>query len=122
MKSKVKIVIYTHSEYSFVWKPFIEQMNKFAELVDPKNLIKDHGSNSLNDLPPFILLGMGAYLSSNKTNDVNFNNNRLYYTFINVVKKLIFSSTVVFDYCIKNGFNFTDREHINIFKNEAKKR
>lgn len=26
----------------------------------------------------------------------------------------------VFDYCIKNGFNFTDREHINIFKNEAK--
>ena len=35
-----------------------EQMNKFAELVDPKNLIKEHGSNSLNDLPPFILLGM----------------------------------------------------------------
>ena len=26
----------------------------------------------------------------------------------------------VFDFCIKNGFNFTDREHINIFKNEAK--
>ena len=50
-----------------------EQMNKFAELVDPKNLIKEHGSNSLNDLPPFILLGMGTYLSSNKTNDVNFN-------------------------------------------------
>jgi 6-pyruvoyltetrahydropterin 2'-reductase len=26
----------------------------------------------------------------------------------------------IFGYCIKNGFNFTDREHINIFKNEAK--
>lgn len=27
----------------------------------------------------------------------------------------------VFDYCILNGFNFTDREHINILKDEAHK-
>jgi len=32
MKSKVKIVIYTHSEYSFIWKAFVEQMNKFVDL------------------------------------------------------------------------------------------
>ena len=45
MKSKVKIVIYTHSEYSFVWKPFIEQMNKF---VDP-NIDIHFGYNETAD-------------------------------------------------------------------------